>query len=84
MRFEIALYLRFFQIPILYETASAFLTLFFSKNSFVHLLKAKVLVCQRLQQRLTHGLRTTNEGINQRNLKIWANVGDKQSSANYT
>ena len=24
-----------------------------------------------------HGLRTANEGINQRNLKIWANVADK-------
>ena len=26
---------------------------------------------------LTHGLRTLNEGINQRNLKIWANAADK-------
>ena len=25
----------------------------------------------------THGLRTPNEGINQRNLKIWATVADK-------
>ena len=25
----------------------------------------------------THGLRTPNEGINQRNLKIWANVANK-------
>ena len=25
----------------------------------------------------THGLRTPNEGINQRYLKIWANVADK-------
>ena len=24
-----------------------------------------------------HGLRTSNEGINQRNLKIWADVEDK-------
>ena len=24
-----------------------------------------------------HGLRTSNEGINQRNLKIWADVADK-------
>ena len=24
-----------------------------------------------------HGLRTPNEGMNQRNLKIWANVADK-------
>ena len=24
-----------------------------------------------------HGLRTPNEGINQRNLKIWADVADK-------
>ena len=24
-----------------------------------------------------HGLRTPNEGINQRDLKIWANVADK-------
>ena len=24
-----------------------------------------------------HGLRTPNEGINQRNLKIWADVGDE-------
>ena len=24
-----------------------------------------------------HGLRTPNEGINQRNLKNWADVGDK-------
>ena len=24
-----------------------------------------------------HGLRTTNGGMNQRNLKIWANVADK-------
>ena len=26
---------------------------------------------------LNHGLRTPNEGINQRNLKIWADVADK-------
>ena len=26
---------------------------------------------------LPHGLRTLNEGINQRNLKIWADVADK-------
>ena len=26
---------------------------------------------------LEHGLRTPNEGINQRNLKIWADVADK-------
>ena len=26
---------------------------------------------------LLHGLRTPNEGINQRNLKFWANVADK-------
>ena len=26
---------------------------------------------------IVHGLRTPNEGINQRNLKIWANVADK-------
>ena len=26
---------------------------------------------------LGHGLRTPNEGINQRNLKIWADVADK-------
>ena len=28
-----------------------------------------------------HGLRTPNEGINQRNLKIWADVADKYASA---
>ena len=26
---------------------------------------------------ILHGLRTPNEGINQRNLKIWADVADK-------
>jgi hypothetical protein len=26
---------------------------------------------------LTHGLRTPNEGTNQRNLKFWADVADK-------
>ena len=26
---------------------------------------------------INHGLRTPNEGINQRNLKFWANVADK-------
>ena len=26
---------------------------------------------------MNHGLRTPNEGINQRNLKIWADVADK-------
>ena len=26
---------------------------------------------------LSHGLRTPNEGINQRNLKIWADVAEK-------
>ena len=30
---------------------------------------------------LRHGLRTPNEGINQRNLKIWADVADKDASA---
>ena len=28
-----------------------------------------------------HGLRTPNEGINERNLKIWANVQTKNASA---
>ena len=28
-------------------------------------------------QRSGHGLRTPNEGINQRNLKFWADVADK-------
>ena len=27
--------------------------------------------------RILHGLRTDNEGINQRNLRIWADVADK-------
>ena len=27
--------------------------------------------------RFGHGLRTPNEGINQRNLKVWADVADK-------
>ena len=30
---------------------------------------------------LCHGLRTPNEGINQRNLKIWADVADKNALA---
>ena len=29
-----------------------------------------------------HGLRTPNEGINQRNLKTWADVADKISGQN--
>ena len=29
-----------------------------------------------LADQLPHGLRTPNEGINQRNLKIWADVAD--------
>ena len=29
----------------------------------------------------SHGLRTPNEGINQRYLKIWADVADKNASA---
>ena len=32
---------------------------------------------RRLSLGRTHGLRTPNEGINQRNLKIWADVADK-------
>ena len=39
--------------------------------SFVSLFLA--LICDGLQ----HGLRTPNEDINQRNLKIWADVADK-------
>ena len=45
------------------------------------------LVCPKLRRvhaiihsashRHYHGLRTPNEGINQRNLKIWADVADK-------
>ena len=31
----------------------------------------------RLVNGRMHGLRTPSEGINQRNLKIWANVADK-------
>ena len=31
----------------------------------------------RLDYDHIHGLRTPNEGINQRNLKIWADVADK-------
>ena len=30
---------------------------------------------------MEHGLRTPNEGINQRNLKIWGNKADKYASA---
>ena len=30
------------------------------------------------RQHIKHGLRTPNEGINQRNLKIWADVADKK------
>ena len=34
-----------------------------------------------LLHHLMHGLRTPNEGINQRKLKIWADVADKNASA---
>ena len=30
-----------------------------------------------------HGLRTANEGINKRNLKIWADVADKKMLQSY-
>ena len=40
------------------------------------LLKRNGLIKLRSQD-FTHGLRTSNEGINQRNLKIWTNVADK-------
>ena len=36
---------------------------------------------QLLAHPVQHGLRTTNEGINQRNLKIWADVAKKYASA---
>ena len=35
------------------------------------------LVIGRQMQASIHGLRTANEGINQRNQKIWADVADK-------
>ena len=35
------------------------------------------LLCSKMINHVTHGLRTPIEGINQRNLKIWAEVADK-------
>ena len=32
---------------------------------------------ERLKTASTHGLRTPNEGINQRNLNFWADMADK-------
>ena len=37
----------------------------------------RIIVIVLLNVRLMHGLRTPNEGINRRNLKIWADVADK-------
>ena len=37
----------------------------------------------RTVNRFSHGLRTPNEGINQRNLKIWADVADCRSNLNF-
>ena len=39
--------------------------------------KLEVYANRNLDHGLRHGLWTPNEGINQRNLKIWANVADK-------
>ena len=36
-----------------------------------------VLICEIIAYEFKHGLRTPNEGLNQRNLKIWANLADK-------
>ena len=36
-----------------------------------------LLKVDKIQNGLGHGLRTPNAGINQRNLKFWADVADK-------
>ena len=46
------------------------------KRDFVHLSSMKKEI-DRKSHPFTHGLRTSNEGINQRSLKIWADVADK-------
>ena len=46
------------------------------KRDFVHLSSMKKEI-DRKSHPFTHRLLTSNEGINQRNLKIWADVADK-------
>ena len=44
------------------------------RHNIFHLREKK---SQKSFHQSAHGLRTPNEGINQRNLKFWANVADK-------
>ena len=54
-----------------------------SSNQIFELIYQQLLFCTRFRLEtimlndLVHGLRTPNEGINQRNLKIWANEADE-------
>ena len=49
---------------------------FWIQNDFNSQLKL-ISIFKIVVNNSVHGLRTPNEGINRRNLKIWANVADK-------
>ena len=40
-----------------------------------------IIICLTPLYIVSHGLLTLNEGINQRNLKFWADMADKYASA---
>ena len=46
-------------------------------QSAAHELIVMIIKIELVLKIFKHGLRTPNEGINQRNLKIWADVADK-------
>ena len=57
-----------------------FLSLFAFKSQYIVLegvFQSLRMINGRVKITSVHGLRTPNEGINQRNLKFWADVADK-------
>ena len=74
---KIDIFLRYMLINFLLQTLQLFYvleTLSYASN----LRSKKCHQCKCLDGLHTdHGLRTPNEGINQRNLKIWVDVADK-------
>ena len=59
--------------------ASFYSTQNFKSNCFIATIFSSTISNDLDFNAFTHGLQTPNEGINQRNLKIWADVADKIS-----
>ena len=72
---ELATFLKFELRQILFREEELFLQIL---HPFLHISKVQRAILTEFRSNdLNHGLRTPNEGKNQRNLKIQADVADK-------